>query len=177
MNELKLPGLPNLTKEEALELLPENFNREENSCLLGLRGYYSPGKNERGIYDDAIFIIAPECFISFNANCDPSIVRPGVAQLRNGIWSYKIGIHGINGPKEKQYKALVQAAEVVVDRDGGLPSVGFFGINIHRGSRGSTSSLGCQTIHPSQWNSFISTVEAQMEKHSQKSIHYILKEM
>lgn len=141
-------------------------------ALLGLRGYYldegAHGVNDRGIYDDAILLLAPECLIAYNANCDPSLYREGIATLKPGTWFYKLGIH------KKSYKALVQARPVTVERDQGGAETGFFGINIHKGSFSSTSSLGCQTIYPSQWNSFITTVELQMKKHEQREIPYLL---
>src|SRR5688572_4978223 len=71
--------------------------------LLGLRGYYkrtmgNPSGNDRGIYDDAIFIIGPAFFASFNANTDPSVYRRSIATLRFGVWLYKRGIHKLNSP-------------------------------------------------------------------------------
>lgn len=150
-------------------------------ALLGIRGYFlntmgEPGKNDRGIYDDAILLLAPECYIAFNANCDPSLFREGIANLKTGVWKYKIGIHGLSRPLDKQYKALVQAAPVTVVRDGEGEDTGMFGINIHKGAANSTSSLGCQTIVPQQWESFITSVETQMKKHGQKVIPYLLTE-
>lgn len=150
-------------------------------CLLGIRGYYldtmgDAGKNDRGIYDDAMFIVGPEIFVSFNANLDPSAFRKHIASLKAGTWTYKLGIHGLSKAKAKQYEALVQGAKVTVARDGEADQTGLFGINIHRGGYNTTSSLGCQTIYPAQWDSFIATVKAQLKKAGQKTIKYCLLE-
>ncbi len=155
-------------------------------CLLGVRGYYrrtmgDPSRNDRGIYDDAIFLHGTNgTHIAFTANVDPSVSRPGIATLCSGLWSYRLGIHGLSRPKAQQYTALVQAAPVTVRRDpsrpGGNPTsdTGFFGINIHRGSATTTSSIGCQTIHPSQWDAFIASVKDQLARAGQKQIPYLL---
>ncbi|MEO8067723.1 MAG: hypothetical protein ABI599_08540 [Flavobacteriales bacterium] len=150
-------------------------------ALLGVRAYYlksmgAADKNDRGIYDDAIFLITPSAYVTYNANCDPSVFRTRIATLKPGKWMYKIGIHGMSKPPEKRYKALVQAAQVVVQRDGAADERGFFGINIHRGSRNSTSSLGCQTIHPDQWEAFITSVEGELKRAGRKEIPYVLVE-
>jgi len=163
--------------------------------IVGIRGYYKdtmgvPKVNDIGIYDDALFISAPDCFVAFNANTDPSVAKPGVACLKPGVWSYKVGIHGLNKPPDKRYTALVQAKEVTVIRDGDFPGspirhtvegikhedTGMFGINIHRGGYNTTSSLGCQTIYPKQWDSFIATVQMQLKRHNQVIVPYILTE-
>ena len=159
-------------------------------ALLGVRGYYLDsmgvvGKNDRGIYDDAIVLITPEAHVSFNANTDPSVYRDGIAVLKAGLWLYKIGWHGLSKPKHPsgtelftntkyRYISLVQSNSVTVVRDKKGNDTGFFGINIHRGSYTSTSSIGCQTIFPDQWNSFISLVRSQMKKFGQKDIPYLL---
>jgi lysozyme len=148
-------------------------------ALLGDRGYYlngmgEPGKNDRGIYDDALFLLSPAVHASFNANTDPSVYRSGIATLKPGRWLYKLGIHGLSRPKAQQYRALVQAAEVTVARDGQEDDTGWFGINIHRGAYQSTSSLGCQTIFPDQWTAFFSLVESEMKRFGQKTIPYVL---
>lgn len=149
-------------------------------ALIGIRGFREfadlgrPGRNDRGIYDDAIFLVGPSHFSAYNANTDPSIARPRVAVLKAGLWRYKIGIHGLSRPAEQRYRALVQAAEVTVLRDEAGPDTGWFGINIHRGSRGSTSSLGCQTIWPDQWTAFLAAVEDQLRRAGQKEIPYLL---
>lgn len=148
-------------------------------AILGIRGYYchsmgDPDANDRGIYDDAIIIDAPEITAAYNANCDPSVHRPGIANLCTGLWWYKVGTHGLSKPKDRQYTALVQAAEVTVHRDQEGADTGLFGINIHRGSATGTSSLGCQTIYPDQWESFIATVRDHLKRHNQTKIPYLL---
>jgi lysozyme len=55
----------------------------------------------------------------------------------------------------------------------GKKSIGV-AINIHRGSYNSTSSAGCQTIHPDQYSDFITTVYEWMDKADQKKIPYVL---
>lgn len=149
--------------------------------LVGMRGYYlnsmgAPNRNDRGIYDDAIFLVSHNAFASFNANVDPSTTRKGIATLGTGIWRYRIGVHGLHKAPEKRYKALVQAAPVRVLRDGQVDETGYFGINIHRGSRTSTSSLGCQTIYPTQWDAFIALVESEMKRAGLREILYLLTE-
>lgn len=181
---------PQIGREEAEGLLNQKLfpplNRASNEtvrqysvALLGVRGYYldslgEAGNNDRGIYDDAICLISPEMFVTFNANTDPSVARNGIAVLEPGRWLYRLGIHGLSKPIAKQYEALVQAAHVTVMRDGVGEDTGMFGINIHRGSRVTTSSLGCQTIHPSQWKQFITLVKEQLKKFSQTKIPYVL---
>lgn len=168
---------PKITPEAATEIL-----RQRNVggvAIIGIRGYYrdtmgKTGENDRGIYDDAIILISPTAYATFNANTDPTITRKGVAVLKPGVWWYKIGIHGLSKPAARRYKALVQAAKVTVVRDGKGEDTGMFGINIHRGARASTSSLGCQTIPPDQWPSFIGLVEGEMKRHSLKTTPYIL---
>jgi len=151
-------------------------------ALLGVRGYYrdtmgKPGVNDRAIYDDAIVLVSDRVYRTFNANCDPGAFRKDIANLVPGIWLYKVGTHGWNKPPAKRYTALVQYSEVAVHRDGwAKPVRGFFGINIHKGSRLSVSSLGCQTLWPGQWDEFISTVREQLEAAGRAVLPYVLVE-
>lgn len=166
-------------EKTAMLLLAQNVR--EPVALLGVRGYYrasmgDSGCNDRGIYDDAIFVASPSCHVAFNANTDPSVQRPGVAVLDPGVWRYKLGIHGLSKPVERQYQALVQADEVRVTRDGGRREGGYFGINIHRGGEHETSSLGCQTIYKPQWAEFINLVRGQLERYQQVVLPYLLTE-
>lgn len=185
--------IPQCKQEKVAELLATEFSKigriQPKVSLLAIRGYYldsmgAVGENDRGIYDDAIFLYSPSCFKSYNANSDPS--RSGVnadtgkgfAVLQCGIYDYKIGIHGISKPPSMQYRALVQARQVVIKRDGS-PTLerGFFGINIHRGGVSGTSSLGCQTIVPAQYKEFFEAVESELNKYGQNVIPYCLIEV
>jgi len=140
--------------------------------IIGIRGYYlntlgQPGRNDRGIYDDAIFIDTEQVTAAFNANTDPTGYRKGtgfgktkgLATLKPGLWlAHKFGLH------KGKYLALVQRmSTVTVVRDGtpDYEDTGYFGINIHKGGLKSTNSEGCQTIHPTQWDSFITLAKDQ----------------
>lgn len=168
---------PQLTQAELAEkLLPYNIDRSKYPLVVvGMRGYYKdtmgkPGVNDRGIYDDALFIDTPDGFSTYNGNTDPSRYKAGsgtgtdkgMAKLKAGVWyCYKIDFHGskVFGP----YRAICQRlGKLTVIRDGidgkDYEDTGAdFGVNIHKGSYNGTSSLGCQTIHPDQWPAFIET--------------------
>jgi hypothetical protein len=172
---------PQASRDQVYALITERgVDRSKYPVVIvGVRGYYldsmgEPGKNDRMIYDDAIFIHSSIHFAAFNANTDPGAFRKGIANLKPGVWQYKLGIHGLSKPKDRQYKALVQAAPVTVIRDQTGPDTGLFGINIHRGGNSTVSSEGCQTICPSQWIEFISGVTAQLEHFGQKVVPYVL---
>jgi hypothetical protein len=167
---------PKLTQPELLKLLIP-YPNVDSVQVAGIRGYYkttmgNPVKNDRGIYDDALFILSPDHFGSYNANTDPSIYRKHIATLKPGMWRYKPGIHHIGKPNA--YPAFVQAGEVTVARDGEPDETGYFGINIHRGGWNSTSSEGCQTIYPAQWDSFRASLVDQLKRFNQKTFYYIL---
>lgn len=149
--------------------------------VIGIRGYYADtmgvvGKNDRGIYDDALFIDSPSVSASFNANTDPSVSRTGIAVLKpNEVYLYKIGMHNMKAP----YEALRQYGRVTVIRDGSSKEVtdtaaAPFYIDIHKGGYGTTSSLGCQTIHPTQWISFLESVKSELKRNKQAVIPYLL---
>lgn len=170
---------PEMPKEKLLAILAEH-GASNGVALVGIRGFFSE-KNQRGIYDDAIFLVTSSEVIGYNANTDPSTyganakIMKGMASLQPGTWHYKIGLHGINKKKVGYpYKALVQAAPVTIKRDDGPIETGYFGINIHRGSLKSTSSEGCQTIYPDQFPPFIDTVQNYMDKDHQTTIPYCL---
>jgi len=169
------PGI----SESDTRLILSTHNVSDPLALVGIRGYYLDtmgviGQNDRAIYDDAIIVVSQGFAMTFNANTDPSAHRKGIAALKPGVWKYKLGIHGLSKPKEQQYEALVQAAPVTVERDEVGDDTGWFGINIHKGTYNSTSSLGCQTIYPSQWPDFLSIVKEQMHRFSRKTIVYLL---
>ena len=170
---------PKLLQKDAEKLIGQ-FNLAAYPVrLLGIRGYYkqtmgNPVTNDRGVYDDAIFILSPELFAGYNANTYPSVTRDGVAVLKPGVYLYKIGMHNMKNP----YEALRQYGRVTVIRDGqgeytdtaGSP----FYIDIHKGGYTTTSSLGCQTVYPTQWLSFLYAVKDQLKRNGQKIIPYAL---
>lgn len=170
---------PKLSQEDARALI-QPFNLSQYPVkLLGIRGYYkqtmgNPLKNDRGIYDDAIFLISPDAFAGFNANTDPSVTRQGIAVLKPGVYLYKIGMHNMKAP----YEALRQYGRVTVIRDGQGEQTDTaanpFYIDIHKGGYNTTSSLGCQTVHPSQWISFLNMVKDHLKRYDQKIIPYAL---
>lgn len=172
------------SKPQQKRVVTENLLRKAGLqdtvlALVGIPGYYldtmgKPGENDRGIYDDAIILISQEAHVTFNANTDPSSFRKGIATLKPGLWQYKLGIHGLSKPANRRYEALVQAAPVTVHRDSQGDETGYFGINIHRGSYNSTSSLGCQTIFPDQWPAFIALVKSELKRTGLKTIPYLL---
>lgn len=150
--------------------------------LLGVRGYYRDsmgvvGKNDRMIFDDAIFVYSPTAFASFNFNTDPNGFRKGhgtgdakgMAMLKPGIWRYQKGIH-------RGYQAFTQAGEVTVIRDGSpnYEDTGYFGINIHKGGATGTSSLGCQTVFADQWLAMKTLVYSELDRYNQKTFQYVL---
>lgn len=156
---------PRQSREETERLIGDV---EAPVVLLAVRGYYSktfgqPG-NDIGVYDDALFVFSNNGHYSFNANTDPSALRPRVAKLKEGVWHYRLGTHNISKPKSQQYPALVQAAPVTVIRHQAGEDTGWFGINIHRGGRTTTSSLGCITVPPNQWPAFYELVRTEMSR-------------
>jgi lysozyme len=164
---------PRITREQvikhfALPYATLDFEKYPLYCL-GIRGYYTksmgdPTRNDLGVYDDALFLIGKDLFLSFNANTDPAkILRSdasskGTAMLVPGqYFCHVIDLH------QQRYPALCQRAGKVsvyrykADGTRWIDS-GSFGINIHCGGAGNTNSEGCQTIYPCQWPEFIYTV-------------------
>lgn len=149
-------------------------------CIVAVRGYYlnsmgKKGVNDRGIYDDAIFIITPFKIYRFQANTDPSRYRngkgyssgKGMACLKEGIHIYGTGLH-------KGTKAFRQCEKFTVMRDskdGPYAHCGLHGINLHSGGIYSTSSLGCQTVPKDTWAKFRSTMYHVLKKHNASKIY------
>ena len=149
--------------------------------LVGVRGYYRDtmgkvGTNDRGIYDDALFIVGPETFAAFNANTDPSAWRPKIATLVPGVHLYRPGNHGISRPGGgyPAFRPATKNEELPVTRDGvAVPWPGV-AINIHRGGNNTTSSEGCQTLPPAQWDSFHALLTKELKAAGQKTFPYVL---
>lgn len=146
----------------------------EPPFLLGVRRKYSPGFTQRGVFDDAIYIVDSLEFEGFKANTEPDKFGRGIALLMPGIYEYKIGTHNITKEKDKQYQALVQAGPVAIMRDQGGVERGYFGINIHRGGERTPGSEGCQTIVKSVWPKFMSAVWAVLRMRGIYKIKYLL---
>lgn len=171
---------PKLALEKVAELI-HNLGVTDKVVVVGIRGYYrdtmgKPGQNDRGIYDDAMFVVSPTHFSAWNANTDPSVFRKGIATLMPGVHRYKRGKHGITRPGGgyPAFRPATKGEALPVTRDGvTLPEPGI-AINIHRGSTNSTSSLGCQTIPPKQWDAFYAAVDGEMKRHGVTSFPYVL---
>lgn len=149
--------------------------------LVGVRGYYKdtmgkPGVNDRGIYDDALFIVSPTHFSAWNANTDPSAHRQGIASLVPGVHRYRRGNHGISRPGGgyPAFRPATPGEQLPVVRDGVTNPRPGIAINIHRGSRNSTSSEGCQTVPPQQWDAFYAALSGEMKRHGVTSFPYLL---
>lgn len=173
---------PKMKEADVLQLLAPYALNAYPVRLLGVRGYYkqtmgNPLRNDTGMYDDAIFVVSPDGFASFNANTDPSVIRKGVAVLKpGGPYLYKVGLHNMKNP----YTALRQYGRVTVLRDGKEETdtaAEPFYIDIHKGGINTTSSLGCQTIALSQWMAFLNLVKDWTRRHEQKIIPYVLVEL
>lgn len=171
-------GKPRISQEE-LDILLRPFKWDRIKypfIVIGIRGYYlnsmgAPGVNDRGIYDDAIFVYSPSIMAAYNGNTDPSTYRKGsgkgstkgMASLNPGAWY----VHKFDYHKGKYLALCQRLGEVTVTRDGN-PSyldTGYFGINIHKGGYNGTSSEGCQTIIPTQWESFITLAVDQAKRY------------
>jgi hypothetical protein len=147
--------------------------------LIGIRGYYldsmgAPGKNGRGVYDDAFCWYSPSVCAAYNGNNDPGAFQKDIASLEEGVWMYKPGLHGFNR-STPPYPAFVQAGDVRVTRDGRKGDfVGDFQIHIHHGGINTVSSLGCQTVPIEQWSSFYSVGHGELIRYNQTKFPYIL---
>lgn len=176
---------PKMTKADVLKEMSAYPELNDYKVkLLGIRGYYKtsmgdPTKNDRGIYDDAIFIVAPDFFATYNANVDPSTEKFGIASLvAPQIIYYKEGIHGISGSNPRQ--AFRQASfGIRVLRDGKPgeykdSAASPFWINIHDGGYTTTSSEGCQTLPKDQWPAFNKNLKDQLALNGQVKFPYLL---
>lgn len=159
-------------------LVPEG-RRGDKVKLLAVRGYYTNslgklGQNDRGVYDDAIFVVEPNGVHNFNGNTDPSMFRKGVAKLKAPqAVRYIPGPHGFKR-KKGPYPAFRQNSPCTVLRDQDGDDTGIFWINLHRGGLTQTSSAGCQTVPPHQWNEFRTLVKNLLTLHGQSSFYYVL---
>lgn len=157
--------------ENAKHLLPAD-RRNNAVYMIGVDDYYSK-MAKRNVYDSAIFLITPDYVKNYNANCDPSRHRKGVAQLKaNQAVLYAPGPHGFKR-KGGPYPAFRQKGKCTVIRDQKGEDSGIFWINIHRGGLRTTSSAGCQTIPPHQWAEFKTDGYRALEEAGQKDFYYL----
>jgi len=175
---------PKMSKEDVLKELAA-FNLDAYQVkVLGIRGYYkstmgNPLKNDRGIYDDAMFIVSPDMFATFNANTDPSITRAGIATLvAPQVVLYKVGIHGVSGKNPRQaFRQASFGIGVIRDEKAGIfkdSAAAPFWIDIHDGGNNTTSSEGCQTIPKGQWLAFNEALKLQLKINKQTIFPYAL---
>lgn len=174
---------PKAKRDEVLRMLTTALGYVPNEpvYLVGIRGYYRDtmgkvGENDRGIYDDAIYLISPNKTLSFNANTDPSKYTPGVAKLICGIHRYRPGKHGLSKPKTAYpaFRPATPDESLPVTRDGQKGIFKGVAINIHKGGYNYTSSAGCQTIYPDQWQEFKTETDQALAKEGMKEFDYIL---
>ncbi|NKJ92817.1 glycoside hydrolase family protein [Rhizobium leguminosarum bv. viciae] len=176
---------PEMTRKafaKFFDLVPAD-GRANAVAILAVRGYYlnSMGKeaaNDRGVYDDAMFVIEPDDVYSFNGNTDPGKFGRGIAKLKSHqAVRYRPGLHGFSR-KDGPYPAFRQDSDCTVTRDetGDVTDDAShrFWINLHRGGVTTTSSLGCQTVPPNQWNEFKTLVDKLLKKHGQQTFYYLL---
>ena len=158
--------------EDAKHLLPAD-RRDDAVFMVGVDDYYSK-MAKRNVYDSAIFIVTPDDVKNYNANCDPSKHRKGIAQLKtNQAVLYAPGPHGFKR-KGGPYPAFRQKGKCTVIRDKLGEDTGVFWINIHRGGLNTTSSAGCQTIPPHQWAEFKTDGYRALDDAGQKDFYYLL---
>lgn len=155
--------------------------------VLGCRGYYRDlmgrvGVNDLNQYDDSIFIVSPPlgALTSWNANTDPS--RYGwnagagkyMARLKTGCWKMIPRMHRGKYQAYGQGEFPVTVERIAADGSIAQTEEGRFGIDLHLGGDNGTSSEGCQTIPPEQWEDFRKALNAALHLHHASYFHYLL---
>lgn len=167
--------------EKYKHLMPAD-RRDDKVIVLFVPGYYASmgkaGVNDRGIYDDAAFVITPEGVENFNANTDPSRFRKRIATIKPmQAVRYKPGRHGLSRP-DGGYPAFRQNSDITVIRDGVGEDTDSassrFWCNNHRGGVNGTSSLGCLTHPPQQWPEYYALVRKALRVHKQTTFYVLI---
>lgn len=182
-----LPPLPpQATLDQVRQWIEQHQSQlraDDHVIVLAKRGYYARTMgptplNDRGIYDDACFIVSPTHFSSWNFNVDPSVHRDGVASLVAGVHRYKRGLHGVSFRRPGYpIPAFIPAAagkRVPVTRDGQQGQTTGVALNIHPGGRTTTSSLGCLTVPPPRWAAYYAALDGQLTQHRRQTFPVIL---
>lgn len=175
--------LGRLSDEDAKQyLLTATAPHNDPVMVIAIRGYYLNsmgkfGENDRGVYDDAIVLMGPNYFKTFNGNTDPRLHEKGKAMLLPGWHLFKKGFHGYGKPSGHHAFRTANAREVLpVLRDGQTGIKEGITINLHSGGFNNTNSAGCQTIYKGQWDEFKKDAYALMDKEGQKVLPYLLLE-
>lgn len=162
---------PILPESEVRRVLAANGVDQSKVSVLAVRGYFlddgAKGKNDRRIYDDAMFVASPRGIVSYRANTDPNGFRVGKGTGSDkGMASLKEGIHLFGTGLHKGQLAFRQCEPFTVIRDGNPPyeDKGMHTINLHSGGINSTSSLGCQTIPAGTWPEFRQLLYSWLEE-------------
>lgn len=174
MSRMVPASRPQQKREETEAILRASGIEVDRCVLLSVRGYYldsmgAVGRNDQGMYDDAMIVISPTVHRAFNANTDPQKAGQKKAMLSPGKYEFYKGLH------KARYNALRPFPEGVrlpCTRDG-VPSTCSH-TNIHKGGLRDTFSEGCQTIWPDQYDEFIRLVYSEMTKYQQKTIKNLL---
>lgn len=174
-----------MTDAEARKILRQ-AGVTDQVAIIGRRGWYlktmgDPTRNDRGIYDDALIVVTPDGIMAFNGNVDPSVFREGIATLAPGVHRYKPGRHGVSRDRPGRivsypaFRPATKGEMLPVTRDGvaSNPRPGV-AINMHRGGWNTTSSEGCQTIPPDQWDAYYALVSSALKRYGQKDFPYVL---
>lgn len=176
---LSIPSRPQVSREK-IEAIIRKHGVTDRVVLVGVRGYFrntmgKPG-NDRGIWDDALIVVTPTAYATFNGNTDPSIFRPKIASLVPGVHRYKKGKHGLRNPSTAYpaFRPATPGERLPVRRDGVVNPDPGVAINIHRGGVNTTSSEGCQTVPPSQWNAFYELLSGELSRYKQPTFPYVL---
>lgn len=163
---------PQLPIDDVRSILEANGVDQRRVAVVAIRGYYldsmgARGRNDRRIYDDAQFVVWPDGVARYQANTDPNGYRKGrgtgrdkgMAMLATGIHIYGTGLH-------RKRLAFRQCEKFTVIRDGDPPyrDTGWHGINWHSGGLTSTSSLGCQTNKPADFQALRSLLYGLLDQ-------------
>lgn len=172
-------ALPRLSRPALMQALSRNgVNAEQRErggvMLVGVRGFHAPMLRREGadrwLYEDALFVISPEAFMSWHANLDPAGWRRDMGlptpenapTLKAGLYAaHRYGKLGGRDP------ALIQTAGPVdvtwPDLPHGQPVERT--MPIRRGTVAAPAAAAGVPVAPRQWDSFIATVVDLLQRH------------